>query len=188
MSKADKRESQQHTSTFFIYVKSSFKLELKMFYQTYAARKLPKVPVTVHCRHPVTPGGHGMVPSAAERQNVLCSVRRTRYNALSIGMTQQYFCFSPWWPWPLTFDLWPWHSNSSERGIKHVFAVNLAQIRPAVPDIFEWQPKNTDSAKNGTLLVCGNCIHSDVSQTFIAFLKRLLLSFTSIFDSLSYMH
>jgi len=26
----------------------------------------------------------------------------------------------------LTFDLWPWRSNSSERGTKHVFTVNLA--------------------------------------------------------------
>jgi len=25
--------------------------------------------------------------------------------------------------------LWPWPSNSSERGTKHVFPVNLAQIR-----------------------------------------------------------
>jgi len=33
-------------------------------------------------------------------------------------------------------DLWPWHSNSSERGSKHVFQVNLAQIRLAVPEIF----------------------------------------------------
>jgi len=38
-----------------------------MFYQTYTARKPPKVPVTVHSRHPVTPGGHGMVPSPAAR-------------------------------------------------------------------------------------------------------------------------
>ena len=36
----------------------------------------------------------------------------------------------------LTFDLWPWHSNSSERGTKHAFHVNLAQIRWAVPQIF----------------------------------------------------
>jgi len=38
----------------------------------------------------------------------------------------------------LTFDLWPWHSNSSERGTKHVFHVNFAQIRSAVPEILEW--------------------------------------------------
>ena len=52
----------------------------------------------------------------------------------------------------LTFDLWPWHSNSSERGTKHVFCVNLAQIRWAVPEIFCTQTKKvTDSAKNRTL-------------------------------------
>jgi len=39
-----------------------------MFYQTYTARKTPKVPVTVDSRYPVTPGGHhGMVSSAAVR-------------------------------------------------------------------------------------------------------------------------
>ena len=35
----------------------------------------------------------------------------------------------------LTFDFWPWHSNSSERRTKHVFRVNLVQIRSAVPAI-----------------------------------------------------
>ena len=42
----------------------------------------------------------------------------------------------------LTFALWP--SNSSERGTKHIFHVNLAQIRSAVPEIFLTQTKNTD--------------------------------------------
>ena len=56
----------------------------------------------------------------------------------------------------LTFDLWPWHSNSSKRWTKHVFTVNLAQIRSAVPEIFDPQAKNkvTDSAKNRTLVHC----------------------------------
>jgi len=35
----------------------------------------------------------------------------------------------------VTFDLCPWHSNSYERRIKHVFRVNLTQIRSAVPAI-----------------------------------------------------
>jgi len=35
--------------------------------QTYTASKPPKVPVTVHSPRPVTPGGHGMVPSVADR-------------------------------------------------------------------------------------------------------------------------
>ena len=34
-------------------------------------------------------------------------------------------------------DLWPW--NSSERGTKHVSPVNLAQIRSAIPEIFDAQ-------------------------------------------------
>jgi len=69
-----------------------------MFYQTYTARKPPKVPVTVQSRHPVTPGGHGMVPSAAA---CYLHVRRI----LSIGMTQQFSVFCPWWSWPSTFNL-----------------------------------------------------------------------------------
>ena len=36
---------------------------------------------------------------------------------------------------PDDLDLWPWHSNSSARGTKHVFRVNLAQIRSALPAI-----------------------------------------------------
>jgi len=42
----------------------------------------------------------------------------------------------------LTFDLWPWPSNATEWGTKHVFCVNLAQIRSAVPEIFHTQTKN----------------------------------------------
>ena len=36
---------------------------------------------------------------------------------------------------------WPWPSNSSEWGTKHVFRVNLAKIRSAVPEIFHTQTK-----------------------------------------------
>jgi len=56
----------------------------------------------------------------------------------------------------LTFDLWPWHSNSIQaRDRTRVFPVNLAQIRSAVPrDIwFTNKTKNkkiTDRAKNRT--------------------------------------
>ena len=56
----------------------------------------------VHCRHPVTPGGHTMDSSAAA-----CSVRSTEhaspYHALSIGMTEHFFRFSV--PVTLVFDL-----------------------------------------------------------------------------------
>jgi len=34
----------------------------------------------------------------------------------------------------LTFGLWFWHSNSSERRTKHAFRENFAQIRSAIPD------------------------------------------------------
>jgi len=48
--------------------------------------------------------------------HVLCSVglRRTRYTALSTGMTHQFTRFLSLVT--VTFDLSPWHSNFSERG------------------------------------------------------------------------
>jgi len=42
---------------------------------------------------------------------------------------------------------WPWPWNSSERGTKHVFRVNLAQIRSAVPKIFHTQTKKSQHQK-----------------------------------------
>jgi len=51
---------------------------------------------------------------------------------------------------PGDLDLWP--SNSSERGTKHVFHVNLAPICSVVLEIFHTQTKKTqtDAAKNRT--------------------------------------
>jgi len=46
----------------------------------------------------------------------------------------------------LTFDL---DFQTRPRGIKHVFRMNLAQIRSAVPEIFHKQTNH--SAKNSTL-------------------------------------
>jgi len=42
---------------------------------------------------------------------------------------------------PGDLDLWP--SNSSERGTKHLFNVNLAQIRLVVPEVFHTQTKKS---------------------------------------------
>jgi len=39
----------------------------------------------------------------------------------------------------------PWHSNSSERGTKHVFPVNLTQIHSTIPEIFHSQTKKHSS-------------------------------------------
>jgi len=41
---------------------------------------------------------------------------------------------------PGDHDIWPW--NSSERGTRHVFPVNLAQMHSAVPKIFDAQTIN----------------------------------------------
>jgi len=54
---------------------------------------------------------------------------------------------------PGDFYLWPGPSNLSKRGNKHVFRVNLTQIRSAVPDIVYFihkQKTQTDGAKNRT--------------------------------------
>jgi len=45
---------------------------------------------------------------------------------------------------PGDLDLWPWHSNLSKQGIKHVFPLNLEQIRSAVPEIFHTQTKKQE--------------------------------------------
>jgi len=47
---------------------------------------------------------------------------------------------------PGDLDLWPWPSNLSERGTKHVFLVNLAQIRSAVPEIFHTQTNKSNKS------------------------------------------
>ena len=86
---------------------------------------------------------------------------------------------------PGDLDLWP--SNSSERGTKHVFRVNLVQIRSAVPDIFHTQTKiQTGGAKNRTFrswlraeITCCALKHSCVSlyywfPTFLQSLQILL--------------
>ena len=46
-------------------------------------------------------------------------------------------------------DLDLYHLNSSEQGTKHVFRVNLAQIRSVVPEIIHTQTKNTDWRSDG---------------------------------------
>jgi len=61
-------------------------------------------------------------------------------------------------PQTLTFDLWPWSSNSSERGTKHVFRVNFAQIRSAIPEIFHTQTKNHRLTAPKTELSAAHCV------------------------------
>ena len=58
------------------------------------------------------------------------------------GPRNSVFC--PWWPWP-------WHSNLPKWKTKHVFSVNLAQIRSAVPEAFHTQTKSHRQCQNRTL-------------------------------------
>ena len=115
-----------------------------MFYQTYTAR--------ASRRQRAMPSPHHPSPATEWCRLLLIAangVRRTPYHALSTGVTEQFFVFLSLVT--LTFDLWRWHSNSSERGTKHVFPVNLAQICSAVPGIFEaqtkWQTKSQTALK-----------------------------------------
>ena len=116
-----------------IWYLEKIKLELKIFYQTQTT-----LSHTVHSHHP------------RQQQNgpiccCRCYLQRLCYSAFSMG---RKFV-------PGDLDLWPWPSNSSKRGTKHVFPMNLAQICSAVPrDILYTNKKNkkvTDNAKNRTL-------------------------------------
>jgi len=86
-------------------IKKENQLELKMFYQTHTTRKAaeitPPPAVTEWCHLPLC--------------DVICSehvpFRRCR------GWWEWKHVFCSWWPWP-------WHSNLSVRGTKHVFCVN----------------------------------------------------------------
>jgi len=46
---------------------------------------------------------------------------------------------------PGDLDLWPWHSNSSERGTKHVFRVNLRKFVQRFPRYFIHKQTKTKS-------------------------------------------
>jgi len=89
-------------------------------------------------------GNDGMVPSAAEWRH-LQRARSIPSLPGVIGVHSAVLSLIT-----LTFDLWRWPSNSNEQGTKHVFPVNLAQIRSAVPEICEWQAN-----KKQTELECG---------------------------------
>jgi len=54
---------------------------------------------------------------------------------------------------PGDLDLWPWHSNLSEWGTKHVFPVNLAQVVQWLPRylIHKQKKQRSHSSKNRTL-------------------------------------
>jgi len=142
-----------------------------MFYQTQTARRPPKTPwqrrngpvcccstffaaSTLQCvmqqNGPFRrcPGGNGSV-----QRLVSWSLTSLFSTNMAISETRVYSAFFV----PGDIDLWPWHSNLSERGTKHVLHVNLAQIRSAVPEIFDSQTKKqtkkqtkSHSAKNRT--------------------------------------
>ena len=90
----------------------------------------------------ITPGSDGMVPSAAAWRYLQRSI---------LSLPGWWLCAARFLSLvTLSFDLWPWNSNLSERGTKHVFPVNLAQIRSAVPDILDSQTKKTNKQKSQT--------------------------------------
>jgi len=72
-------------------------MRTKLEYNARAKDVLPDIDsmqaaVSMHSHHPFTP------PAATEWTRLLpvfCSVRRRPYNALSMGVTQQFFVFVP---------------------------------------------------------------------------------------------
>ena len=125
------------------------KLEPKMFlrniHRTQAA-------VSVYCRHPHNPLAATqwcrLLPSAAY------GVRRTPYYALSMGMTQQFFVFCPWWSWPLTLafklvrarDQTRLHCKLDANPFIHSGDISVTNKK-------QQQNKVTDGAKNRTLII-----------------------------------
>jgi len=69
----------------------------------------------------VTPGSDGMVPSAAAWR-CLQQAHTIRMLPGVMGVHGASFV-----PVTLIFDLWPWHSNTSKQGTKHVSPVNLCK-------------------------------------------------------------
>ena len=122
-----------------------------MFYQTYTTHKPPSA-----CT-PVTPGCDAMVPSPAA-----CGLQRTAHTLQCIVNGNDSAVFPSFIPGDL--DLWPWHSNSFERGTKHVFGTNLFSHSRHISLTNKKKTEKTnkqlitDSAKNRTLLACcKNC-------------------------------
>jgi len=79
-------------------IRKRTKNRAKDVYQTYTVRKPPSACTPVTLSSPATMQWSGLL------LHVACSLRRTRYNALSMAMTQQFSQFCPWLPCPLTFD------------------------------------------------------------------------------------
>jgi len=95
-------------------------------------------------RHLVTPSppADGMVSSAARQRHLQRTAYATPYDTLSLERKTLFG----------DLYLWPWHSNSSQRGTKHVFPVNLAQIRSTITDIFVEQTKKSQTALKQNLI------------------------------------
>jgi len=98
----------------------------KVVYIYTGARKQPKV------RHralssPRHPRGHGMVSSTAARH-----LQHTAHASQCIFNGEWLSSFPVLSMVTLTFELWPWHSNSSERRTKHVAASSVWIWRKSV--------------------------------------------------------
>ena len=95
--------------------------------------------------------------SKLEAKNVLPNMNHTQ-----AAERAEKSCFCPWWPW---------HSNLSEQGTKHVFSVNLVQICSTVPEIFHTETKKSQRQKQNLaqFTECSN-------NTNIAWIISILLA------------
>ena len=85
----------------------------------------------------ITPGSNATLPSVADARCLQQAYTIRMLPGVTVALSAFLSLVT------LTFDLWPWHLNSLERGTKHVFCVNLVQICWAVPEIFYSQTNKT---------------------------------------------
>jgi len=73
-----------------------------------ATNSVKKLPVSLDSMHWFSNRRSPSPRAATQWYRMLLLVayvlRRAPYYALSMGMTQQFFVFCPWWPWPLIFN------------------------------------------------------------------------------------
>jgi len=83
---------------------------------------------------------HATEWSRRPMRDVICSERILLCRCQGVMEVTRFFV-------PGEHDLWPW--SSPEQGTKHVSPVNLAQIRSAIPEIFDAQTKNETTRNVG---------------------------------------
>jgi len=131
-------------------MKIKLKLELKMFYQTWTACRLPKSPPAV------TEWSRPLLLHAVCSEHIPFLHCREVTGVLSAFLSLVIRVFCPWWLWPFTFD-----HDLQTRPSKGSNTISLWILHKSVQQFprFQWQTKKQKSHRqhwNRTLLVCDN--------------------------------